>query len=130
MRVKFAVVAGKVCCGCGSKVIGPFQSFCHAQEGESNARCIGLVLWSCGIGRPLVTRMGTCGMHDFSLTPSMFVVLCFCRSQKMYEGVLRDDKRRADRILKRESELEQSARKREAYEKVQSVSSRREGGII
>ena len=39
----------------------------------------------------------------------------------MYKGVLRDDERRAEKMRQREEELQESLRKRESYERVQSV---------
>ena len=40
----------------------------------------------------------------------------------MYQGVLRDDERRKEKMRKREEELQDSLRKRELYERVQKVS--------
>jgi protein PET117 len=40
----------------------------------------------------------------------------------MYQGVLRDDARRLGKHKQREEALEESLRKRELYEKVQTVS--------
>jgi protein PET117 len=39
----------------------------------------------------------------------------------MYKGVLRDDVRRGEKMKQREEELRESQRKREIYERVQSV---------
>lgn len=44
-------------------------------------------------------------------------------AQTMYQGVLRDDARRLDKHRQREEALQESLRKRELYEKVQTVSS-------
>jgi protein PET117 len=44
------------------------------------------------------------------------------RLQTMYQGVIRDDKRRADKLKKREEDMKESAKKREVYESVQRVS--------
>ena len=43
-------------------------------------------------------------------------------AQTMYQGVLRDDARRLDKHRQREEALQESLRKRELYEKVQTVS--------
>jgi len=43
-------------------------------------------------------------------------------TQTMYQGVLRDDARRLDKHREREDALQESLRKRELYEKVQTVS--------
>ena len=40
----------------------------------------------------------------------------------MYQGVLRDDARRKEKMRQREAELEESQRKRALYEQVQHVS--------
>jgi protein PET117 len=40
----------------------------------------------------------------------------------MYQGVIRDDKRRAEKMKRREEELKVSAKRRELYESVQTVS--------
>lgn len=40
----------------------------------------------------------------------------------MYQGVLRDDERRREKMRRREEELRESQRKREVYERVQPVS--------
>ena len=40
----------------------------------------------------------------------------------MYQGVLRDDARRVEKHKQREDALEESLRKRELYERVQTVS--------
>ncbi|KAH9940868.1 uncharacterized protein BXZ73DRAFT_42330 [Epithele typhae] len=40
----------------------------------------------------------------------------------MYQGVLRDDERRKQKMKQREEDLQQSLEKRELYERVQSVS--------
>ena len=42
--------------------------------------------------------------------------------QTMYQGVLRDDARRLDKHRQREEALQESLRKRELYERVQTVS--------
>jgi protein PET117 len=39
----------------------------------------------------------------------------------MYQGVLRDDERRAKKLQERREQLEESAKKRELYESVQRV---------
>ena len=41
----------------------------------------------------------------------------------MYQGVLRDDERRREKMKKRADDLQESLRKREQYERVQSVTS-------
>jgi PET assembly of cytochrome c oxidase, mitochondrial len=41
--------------------------------------------------------------------------------QDMYQGVLRDDERRAKKLQERREQLEESAKKREVYESVQRV---------
>ena len=41
----------------------------------------------------------------------------------MYQGVLRDDERRREKMKKRQEDLQESLRKREEYERVQSVTS-------
>ena len=43
-------------------------------------------------------------------------------TQTMYQGVLRDDARRLDKHRQREEALQESLRKRELYERVQTVS--------
>jgi protein PET117 len=44
----------------------------------------------------------------------------------MYKGVLRDDERRRAKLLQRKEQLQESQRKREIYERVQTVHSRDE----
>jgi len=39
----------------------------------------------------------------------------------MYKGVLRDDERRRQKMLQRQAELEESRRKRDVYERIQTV---------
>jgi protein PET117 len=39
----------------------------------------------------------------------------------MYQGVLRDDERRREKMRQRQAELEESRKKREIYERVQNV---------
>ncbi|KZS94759.1 hypothetical protein SISNIDRAFT_452874 [Sistotremastrum niveocremeum HHB9708] len=41
--------------------------------------------------------------------------------ETMYQGVIRDDARRAEKLKKREEELRESARKQSVYESVQKV---------
>jgi len=41
--------------------------------------------------------------------------------ETMYQGVLRDDERRREKMRQRQAELEESRRKREVYESVQNV---------
>ncbi|KAJ6581622.1 hypothetical protein B0H19DRAFT_893318, partial [Mycena capillaripes] len=41
--------------------------------------------------------------------------------ETMYKGVLRDDERRRQKMQQREDDLQESRRKRELYEKVQTV---------
>ncbi|KAF8075098.1 hypothetical protein FPV67DRAFT_1408509 [Lyophyllum atratum] len=41
--------------------------------------------------------------------------------ENMYKGVLRDDERRREKMRQRELDLEESRKKRERYESVQSV---------
>lgn len=47
----------------------------------------------------------------------------FSFTQTMYQGVLRDDARRLEKHKEREEALRESLRKRELYERVQTVSS-------
>ncbi|PCH44434.1 hypothetical protein WOLCODRAFT_76285 [Wolfiporia cocos MD-104 SS10] len=42
--------------------------------------------------------------------------------ETMFQGVLRDDERRREKMRQREQELQESMRKREIYERVQHVS--------
>ncbi|KAH9933379.1 uncharacterized protein B0H18DRAFT_870628 [Fomitopsis serialis] len=42
--------------------------------------------------------------------------------ETMFQGVLRDDERRREKMHQREQDLQESLRKREIYERVQSVS--------
>lgn len=44
-------------------------------------------------------------------------------SETMYQGVLRDDERRKEKMRQRQAELEESQRKRALYERVQHVAS-------
>ncbi|KAG5721353.1 hypothetical protein E4T56_gene12969 [Termitomyces sp. T112] len=41
--------------------------------------------------------------------------------ESMYQGVLRDDERRRQKMKQREEDLQESRRKREVYERVQTV---------
>ncbi|KAG6888294.1 hypothetical protein C0992_008936 [Termitomyces sp. T32_za158] len=41
--------------------------------------------------------------------------------ESMYQGVLRDDERRRQKMKQREEDLQESRRKREIYERVQTV---------
>jgi len=41
--------------------------------------------------------------------------------QRMYRGVLKDDERRKEKMRKRQQDLEESLRKRDVYEAVQTV---------
>ncbi|EPT01001.1 hypothetical protein FOMPIDRAFT_1121508 [Fomitopsis schrenkii] len=45
------------------------------------------------------------------------------RIRTMFQGVLRDDERRREKMRQREQDLQESIRKRDVYERVQSVSS-------
>ena len=45
------------------------------------------------------------------------------RLQTMYQGVIRDDERRREKMRQREEDLQRSIEKRELYERVQAVSS-------
>ncbi|KAF9820860.1 hypothetical protein IEO21_01087 [Rhodonia placenta] len=42
--------------------------------------------------------------------------------ETMYQGVLRDDERRREKMRQREQDLQESVRKRELFERVQTVS--------
>lgn len=42
----------------------------------------------------------------------------------MHQGVLRDDERRKEKMKQREEDLKESSRKREEYERVQTVTAR------
>lgn len=42
--------------------------------------------------------------------------------QTMYQGVLRDDERRREKMRQREEDYQRSIQKRELYERVQTVS--------
>jgi len=44
----------------------------------------------------------------------------------MYKGVLRDDERRREKMRRREEEFRVSQRKREIYERVQTIASSKE----
>ncbi|TDL26646.1 hypothetical protein BD410DRAFT_783744 [Rickenella mellea] len=46
--------------------------------------------------------------------------------ETMYQGVLRDDARRAEKRRRREEELRESLRKKESYERVQAVKQQEE----
>jgi hypothetical protein len=54
-------------------------------------------------------------LPDFERFMTPFVM------QTMYQGVVRDDARRSEKMKQREDELRESQRKRELYERVQSV---------
>ncbi|THV02461.1 hypothetical protein K435DRAFT_653293 [Dendrothele bispora CBS 962.96] len=41
--------------------------------------------------------------------------------ETMYQGVIKDDERRRDKMRQRQDELEESRRKREIYERAQTV---------
>ncbi|EKM81734.1 hypothetical protein AGABI1DRAFT_111994 [Agaricus bisporus var. burnettii JB137-S8] len=41
--------------------------------------------------------------------------------ESMYQGVLRDDERRKEKMRQRQTDLEESRKKREIYERVQNV---------
>jgi len=41
--------------------------------------------------------------------------------QTMYQGVLRDDERKREKMRQRQAELEESRKKREIFERVQDV---------
>ncbi|KAF5362258.1 hypothetical protein D9756_002321 [Leucocoprinus leucothites] len=41
--------------------------------------------------------------------------------ETMYKGVLRDDERRKAKMLQRQADFEESRRKREIYERVQTI---------
>jgi protein PET117 len=47
----------------------------------------------------------------------------------MYKGVLRDDERRKEKMLQRQAELAESRRKREIYERVQTVQKSEDGNL-
>jgi protein PET117 len=47
----------------------------------------------------------------------------------MYKGVLRDDQRRQEKMRQREEDLANSQRKRELYERAQTVERASEGPI-
>ncbi|KAF9454302.1 hypothetical protein P691DRAFT_797855 [Macrolepiota fuliginosa MF-IS2] len=47
--------------------------------------------------------------------------------ETMYQGVLRDDERRREKMRQRQAELEESRRKREVYERVQNVPKAKDG---
>lgn len=55
--------------------------------------------------------------------------LCRCAElntflyKTMYQGVLKDDERRKEKLKKREADLQESLRKRAEYERVQTVRS-------
>ncbi|KZT70777.1 hypothetical protein DAEQUDRAFT_667254 [Daedalea quercina L-15889] len=42
--------------------------------------------------------------------------------ETMFQGVIRDDERRREKMRQREQDLQESIRKREAYERIQTVS--------
>ncbi|KAH9893522.1 hypothetical protein C8Q73DRAFT_648363 [Cubamyces lactineus] len=44
--------------------------------------------------------------------------------ETMFQGVLRDDERRREKMRQREEDLQRSLQKRELYERVQNVSKR------
>ncbi|EPQ56245.1 hypothetical protein GLOTRDRAFT_110720 [Gloeophyllum trabeum ATCC 11539] len=46
--------------------------------------------------------------------------------ENMFQGVLRDDERRREKMRQREEELQESLRKRALYERYQQVSSQRD----
>ncbi|KAJ7281425.1 hypothetical protein C8J57DRAFT_1297579 [Mycena rebaudengoi] len=41
--------------------------------------------------------------------------------ETMYKGVIRDDERRTEKMRQREADLQESKRKRELYERIQTV---------
>ncbi|RPD64184.1 hypothetical protein L226DRAFT_569654 [Lentinus tigrinus ALCF2SS1-7] len=52
------------------------------------------------------------GVHHLQLT----------ERETMYQGVIRDDERRREKMRQREEDLQRSLEKRELYERVQTVS--------
>lgn len=67
--------------------------------------------------RPSPTRTGERGAFSSSFTQSIDQPF----HQTMYRGVLRDDERRREKMLRREEDLQESRRKREIYERIQQV---------
>ncbi|KDQ61539.1 hypothetical protein JAAARDRAFT_30989 [Jaapia argillacea MUCL 33604] len=46
--------------------------------------------------------------------------------ENMYQGVLRDDERRKEKLKRREEEFKESQRKRELYERFQTVTTNKD----
>ena len=59
-----------------------------------------------------------CAYHDADHDPIT------SNTQTMFQGVLRDDERRREKMRQREEDLQRSLQKRELYERVQNVSKR------
>ena len=55
-----------------------------------------------------------------------FLLSFLCFRENMYQGVLRDDERRREKLRQREEELWKSRQKRALYERVQTVDSVKE----
>ena len=95
----------------------------HVTHGESDTRSRGDLLQHHYIHRTLHATPGArgrCHVPDAFFARSSVLSPIF--TQTMYQGVLRDDARRLDKHRQREEALQESLRKRELYEKVQTVS--------
>lgn len=71
-----------------------------------------------GMGCTLPTRGRERGSKLVSL---LQYFLSNQNTQSMYQGVLRDDVRRREKMLQRQLDLEESKKKREIYERAQKV---------
>ena len=83
------------------------------------------------LGAALVTSaLIVWGVHHLQVTerevrrvPTLSKASTDCiRFQTMYQGVLKDDERRREKMRQREEELQRSLQRRELYERVQTVS--------
>jgi len=94
----------------------------HVTHGESDTHSRSSILQRHHIHSTLHATPGARGWCRVSDAFRVLIDFFLNFTQTMYQGVLRDDARRLDKHRQRDEALQESLRKRELYERVQTVS--------
>ena len=108
--------------GCGRGSLSPSPTL-YEPGSENHAGGINNTVGLDGVGGALFAGLGT---RRVSMNHSLIILVSL--SQSMFQGVLRDEERRREKMRVRQAEYEMSVKKRGPYEGVHRVDGSPEGG--
>ena len=113
-------------CACFVPAICPsVLTYRHDTRSKGYSHCIMHNIISHHMGCSFPAKPRTRGKK----TTPKFKYFYLTLGKTMYQGVLRDDERRREKMKKREEALQESSRKRQEYERVQSVTATQQKSV-